>query len=269
MATVAVPANTTVTLDPGTAYQLVVVNSGTELLILDGKLSTPGHRRIIYPTANEPVTVVSTTQNAGQVDVSVYGAATSSPVSQPTVGTLASQPAASTFGKGFYFATDDSGGTLYYSNATAWTKQAPGVSQAATPALIATQTIASNFQIPASVGANTPSDVTGLSITFTAVAGATYLIRLKGSITIATSGHQGLFGIRNAANTLLDYSGTGLAPASSWTTVPMVLETYDTPGAGSVTYKAFIGYDATSALGSSTLIAGAGFTPRITALRVA
>jgi hypothetical protein len=184
-------------------------------------------------------------------------------------GTLAAQPTAATFGKGFYFATDDNGGTLYYSNGTSWSKQAPGVSQAATPSLVATQTIGSNFQIPAGVAANTPSDVTGLSITFTALAGATYQIRLKGSITVATSGHQGLFGIRNAANTLMDYSGTGLAPASTWTTVPMVLETYDTPGAGSVTYKAFVGYDATSSLGSATLIAGSGFTPRITALRVA
>lgn len=73
MATVAVPANTTVTLDPGTAYQLVVVNTGTESLTLEGKMSTPGHRRVIYPTANEPVTVLSNTQNPGQVSVTVYG----------------------------------------------------------------------------------------------------------------------------------------------------------------------------------------------------
>jgi hypothetical protein len=43
-------------------------------------------------------------------------------------GTLAAQPTAATFGKGFYFATDDNGGTLYYSNGTSWSKQAPGVS---------------------------------------------------------------------------------------------------------------------------------------------
>lgn len=77
MATVAVPANTTVTLDPGSAYQLVVVNTGTEVLWLDGKQAIPGHKRIIYPTANEPVTVVSTTQSAGQVTVTVYGSPSS------------------------------------------------------------------------------------------------------------------------------------------------------------------------------------------------
>jgi hypothetical protein len=187
----------------------------------------------------------------------------------PTVGTLGAQPAAATFGKGFYWASDDNGGTLYYSNGTAWQKQAPGVSQAAMPTLVAQATITSGFQIPAGVATNTPSDVTGLSITFTALAGATYWVRLKGTITVASSGHQGLFGIRNSANTLLDYSGTGAAPSATWSTVPMVLEAWDTPGAGSVTYKAFIGYDATSSLGSAMLIAGSGFQPKLTALRVA
>jgi hypothetical protein len=74
MATVAVPANTTVTLDPGTAYSVNVTNSGTEVLVLDGRQLMPGHRRMVYPAANEPVTVLSTTAIDGQVTVTVSGA---------------------------------------------------------------------------------------------------------------------------------------------------------------------------------------------------
>ena len=48
---------------------------------------------------------------------------------EPTLasGTLAARPAASTFGKGYYLATDISGGTLYHSDGTTWTQAAGSV----------------------------------------------------------------------------------------------------------------------------------------------
>jgi hypothetical protein len=42
------------------------------------------------------------------------------------VGTLAARPAA-TAGAGFYIATNDNGGTLYYSTGAAWVQAAQGV----------------------------------------------------------------------------------------------------------------------------------------------
>jgi hypothetical protein len=184
-------------------------------------------------------------------------------------GLLAAQPSATTFGKGFYFATDDNGGTQYYSNGTIWTRQAPGIAQAATPSYIGSQTLASNFSIPASVAANTPSDVTGLSITFTAVAGATYWVRLKSGVYVTTVGHQGLLWLRDGTNNVLELSGTGVSPSAGWSCVPLLLEAFTNPGAGSITYKASLGYDATSAAGSTAVIAGTGYGPRLSVLRVA
>lgn len=49
----------------------------------------------------------------------------------PVMGTLAARPTAAAFGRGYYWASDDNGGTLYYSNATAWTKMSPGVAEPA------------------------------------------------------------------------------------------------------------------------------------------
>jgi microcystin-dependent protein len=49
-------------------------------------------------------------------------------------GTLASRPAAGASNANqWYFATDDNGGTLYFSNGSSWTKLSPGLTQQMTP----------------------------------------------------------------------------------------------------------------------------------------
>jgi hypothetical protein len=186
----------------------------------------------------------------------------------PPTYTLAARPTA-TGSKQVIWVSDVAGGQLQQDTAAGvWTPLAPGVSATAL-GLIGTQTRTSNFAIPAGVTAATPSDVTGLSYTFTAVAGATYWVRLKAAMSILTSGHGGYLWLRDGAGTVLDLAGTGLAPSANWATVPIVLEGFTTPGAGSVTYKASIGYDATSAAGSSSLTGGATFPARLTVVRVA
>lgn len=73
MATVAVPADTTVTLDPGTGYALMVVNSGSQNLRVAGATLIPGAQQMVYPAGFQPVTALSTTGVDGQVTVTVYG----------------------------------------------------------------------------------------------------------------------------------------------------------------------------------------------------
>jgi hypothetical protein len=89
-----VPANSVVTVDPGTAYAVKVTNTGTTALVLaadDGErarggwqLETddgyhlqsylgPGASRLVYPTAFVPVTAAAwNAGDSGQVDVTVY-----------------------------------------------------------------------------------------------------------------------------------------------------------------------------------------------------
>lgn len=181
-------------------------------------------------------------------------------VSQPTVGLLSAQPTASTFGKGFYWASDDNGGTLYYSNATTWTKQAPGVNQAATPSLVAGPAkVTANF----TTTSTSDVDVTGLSVTFTAVASATYWIRFKGQVGNTVSAAIAHPKLTDGSNTQLDAADyTAKAANDSYV---MVLEGFVTPAAGSVTYKVRL------SAGSSTafIAAGSTFPAQLAAFRVA
>ena len=90
---VTVPANgSQVTLDPGTCYTALVVNTGTVRVyaagyvgeptlptssedggpIHDCSLLGPGQRRTIYPAAASPITGWTDSGSAGQVSVTTY-----------------------------------------------------------------------------------------------------------------------------------------------------------------------------------------------------
>lgn len=115
-----------------------------------------------------------------------------------TTGLLGARPAAATFGKGYYFATDDNGGSLYHSDGTGWTKVTVGVNWASGTQLAYSQDTALSFDakasgtawndistllkvtVPASsVPVKVEGKVFGYSLTGTAVAGGTVGLQLQ------------------------------------------------------------------------------------------
>lgn len=87
-------------------------------------------------------------------------------------------------------------------------------------------------------GVTTVTDVTGLSISFTAEASRRYRISLTGMVASNTSNDSVQLQITNASNTVLNF---GIFPCpSNGYSVSAAVEYFVVPGAGSVTYKARI-----------------------------
>jgi hypothetical protein len=95
--------------------------------------------------------------------------------------------------------------------------------------IVSTTTLVSNFTTTSTV----PVNVTGLSITFTAVANRRYICLLMASINVSTGATANIY-ISKAGSQLSE--GYVVAAAASLTT-PSIWN-IETPGAGSVTYQA-------------------------------
>lgn len=82
--------------------------------------------------------VLNTTNNRLEINLGSDAAPSWSGLSSSiTSGTLGTRPGPSaTNANSFYFATDDNGGTLYYSTGSAWTKISRGLTEAITAAMI-------------------------------------------------------------------------------------------------------------------------------------
>lgn len=92
-------------------------------------------------------------------------------------GTLAARPSPASFGKGYYFASDVNGGTLYHSDATAWTQQAPGATTApGNLGYVEFGPAASNA--PFSTAAATDQDVTTFTMHLASLPGTSYDVLL-------------------------------------------------------------------------------------------
>lgn len=236
MTTATLPAGAqSVTLDAGTTdNSLFITNTGQEDAFLH-----PGARRLrpgqsTSQIVNPGVAVTATSRNGSTLSYTVGSEGQPGSVTSVkyTEGTAAAQPTAAVYGAGFYKVTDLNGGQLQHSDGSAWTNVAPGVSQAATPALVASAALgATNF----TTSSATDVDVTGLSITFTAVAGVTYTLKVKCVTGNSTSGDSGQLALCDSSNTVLDTAG--FTARSTNDSGPIVLEKEVTPGAGSVTYK--------------------------------
>lgn len=151
-------------------------------------------------------------------------------------GTLASRPAAGTAGIGFYFATDDNGGTLYRSDGSAWTRiMARGTE-------LGYAEITTDFTTTSTTGA----DVTGLTITVTV---------LERPIKVIIDG-RALSNSGAAGAVIIIYEGaTALALFDDLSAfrVGFHREVRLAPSAGSHTYKAVL---LTGGSGTATLTAG-------------
>jgi hypothetical protein len=98
--------------------------------------------------------------------VATAAALTGVPSNVSSEGTLATRPAASAVAPGFlYWANDDNGGTVYRSTGAAWHKLAPGVLETGGRELGSASLNSSNA---ATSAINTYTDVSGLSVAFTA-----------------------------------------------------------------------------------------------------
>jgi hypothetical protein len=177
---------------------------------------------------------------------------------RPITYTLAARPTA-TGSKVVIWVSDVSGGQLQQDTAAGvWTPLAPGVSQGAL-ALVASATRTSTF----TTASTTAVDVTGLSVTFTAVAGATYEVRAKvflGNTVTATSSTASL---TDGAGTVLDTGGYITRSANDSLITP--LETEVTPGAGAFTYKLRL----KAAAGTAFVLGDPTFPARLKVSRVA
>lgn len=119
-------------------------------------------------------------------------------------GLLADIPAASTMPGGFYFATDEDGGTLYRSNGSDWSQVAPGVDVPAGTEIF-------HASIAANVGpftAGSTYDVTGLSGTIPAGLNRPMMAMLYMShMQFSDSGATANVFICESDNTAVDGSG--------------------------------------------------------------
>jgi len=160
--------------------------------------------------------------------------------------TLAARPAA-TGSQANIWVSDVQGGQLQKDTAAgAWTPLAPGVSQASF-GLVASASFTSNQ--PASPTSSTTDVDTGVSVTFNAVAGATYAVRLKTSYANTVVSKVTQVSICDSANARLDTTGPIVPVANSG--FPAFLEALVTPGFGTFTYKARV---ATGSGGTATMI---------------
>lgn len=144
-------------------------------------------------------------------------------------GTLAARPAAATFGVGFYYATDDNGGTLYYSNGSAWVIVGPrGVEL---------QHVENGTSyVTASLAASAVEDITGMSITFTPRDRPVVLEAGIPNWGIGTNGARPRLQIRKSDNSVVASRGynstaTGTQPG------PHLFARLDLTAGVAVTYK--------------------------------
>lgn len=169
---------------------------------------------------------------------------------RPVTYTLAARPTA-TGSKVVISVSDVAGGQLQQDTAAGvWTPLAPGAAQAAVGALIASTAVTSNS--PATPTASTTDVDTGVSVTFNAVAGASYDLILKTSYANTVVSKVVQVSICDAANTRLDTTGPIVPVANSG--FPAILKAHVTPGAGTFTYKVRI---ATGSGGNATMVAAA------------
>lgn len=93
-------------------------------------------------------------------------------------GTLAARPSPATFGKGFYLVTDQNGGTLYHSDASTWTQQAPGVTTTQGNLGYTEFGPAANAA-PVSTGSTSDQDVASFTMHLGSLPGSAYDVDLK------------------------------------------------------------------------------------------
>lgn len=159
-------------------------------------------------------------------------------------GTLASRPSAATFGVGFYYATDDNGGTLYYSNATTWS------------ALGRNGVLLDGKSITSPVSSTTTStyeDATGLSVTVTTAGRPVYVVGYIGQASHSAAGGVTIGQIVEDGTTVRQISSVVSPSANVAGALHLVTDTL-TPSAGSHTWK--IQYRSNTA-GTHTLSASA------------
>jgi hypothetical protein len=126
----------------------------------------------VVRAAENAATYPAAAISAGITVAAIYSALT---VPRYAQGTLATRPAAGTFGYGWYYATDDNGGTLYHSNSSAWTQQGAPANNVAGQEL-AYAAVTSNIS---NLTATAQADITGLSTSFNLAAGRSVNIRAK------------------------------------------------------------------------------------------
>lgn len=182
-------------------------------------------------------------------------------VTSATVYTLAGRPAATGSGR-MIWVSDVAGGQVQQDTAAGvWTPLAPGVSQGNLGMVASTSATANSPGTPTS----STSDVdTGISVTFAAVAAATYRVRLATTYANTVVSKVVNVSICDSSNNRLAWIAPVVPVAS--TGYPAYLEALVTPGAGSVTYKARI---STGSGGTATLIGGATYPTILSVDRVA
>jgi hypothetical protein len=137
-------------------------------------------------------------------------------------GFLAARPAATTLG--WYFATDDGGGTLYRSTGAAWQQQ---TSRGELGYAQITSTV--------NVAASTPTDVSGLTTTVT-VGTRPISVEIFGVVSAATAGDAVALQIAiDGTYGGVGFSTTSISTAAGFGT--LIMQARLTPAAGSHTYK--------------------------------
>lgn len=139
-------------------------------------------------------------------------------------GVLASRPAAATFGIGFYYATDDLGGTLYFSDGSAWATAGPRGVELGYAEITSTTP---NFS-------TSETDITGLSITVTVRDRPIIVEFFCGAVNNATSDKYVIAYIKEGTTKLQDGICT---PGVAGEFAALYAKARLAPSAGSHTYK--------------------------------
>ena len=168
----------------------------------------------------------------------------SSSLANASSGLLAARPAAATAGANYlYFATDDSGGTVYRSDGSSWTKVAAAVNDAGSGQTLGSATITSNFTITTVSPSYT--DVTGLSVTVTVGTRPIEVIAWAGRVFNSGAFRNDLLIVEGS--TILQNAQQLVGGANQGS--PFYLTTGPiTPSAGSHTYKVQGGVSAASTM---------------------
>jgi hypothetical protein len=144
---------------------------------------------------------------AGKQDAATAATDTELGTAFPTIGHLAARPTAAAFGRGYYWADDDNGGTLYFSNGAAWTKLSPGIAEPAGLELGYAEITAA----PAGITAQAATDIAGVAVTVTV---GTRPIRVIGEVDNAANSIAGgaiQFSLREGNTQLAAITATSAA----------------------------------------------------------
>lgn len=235
----------------------IIVRSGGVIVVKGPESHLPTQ---LTPTEGQELAAgLSTLRDDLTEEAEARATADAAKLDRPPTYTLAARPAATGSGA-IVFVSDANGGQLQQDTAAdTWTPLAPGASQASLGLI----TSASRTSNVTGIG-TTITDVTGLSVTWTAVAGATYWVFAKffvGNVTTATTTTGYL---TDSANTVVD-TGAYVTRSANDSQI-MVYQTFITPSAGTQTYKARL----KSSAGSTAFVLGDPTYPaRINVLRVA